>query len=514
MPALHAFLNHSMWSRVLVGAALAAALALVITATPAQAQWPTSCVELNDIVEAHLGNQHNVGIYQRVFGEQAEAHCQLDHRADVQDVFAWAIGGSGGAYGSESLAWPTSCVELNDIVEAHLGNQHNVGIYQSWSSTSKRKPTASLTTAPTSRRSSPGPSPLRRLRRHRPPPPPPPPTSAPIGEASVLAASPLVFQDQTLWLGTTTGGILRSTNGGRSWAQAISGLPNVTINDIAASTDGAVVAATNVGIGYSSDRGATWVAAAGAPSSRISGVAASPRFSVDRSFYAIAESGTVLRSSDAGANWSTASVPQINGLPIGGYLGLLTAQGRGERIHIFTWTSSAFFVSDDLGNSFKSLIGKNALPGKFQITVAAVHPEWHYDRAIWLGSHEHGIYRSEDGGQTFHSVLRNDDNALGRVNVIALSPNATRDGTIVAGTAKRGFFLSKRGQRIGTVDNIGAPNSWNHQSVNLNFPDVRGLAFSNGYSGDRTIYAAGAVRFAVTGTGAIDWFTYPAQLGQ
>ena len=57
------------------------------------AQWPTTCVELNDIVEAHLGNANNVEIYQRVFGEQAEAACRNDHRADVQGVFAWAFDG-------------------------------------------------------------------------------------------------------------------------------------------------------------------------------------------------------------------------------------------------------------------------------------------------------------------------------------------------------------------------------------------------------------------------------------
>ena len=56
-------------------------------------QWPTTCVDLNDIVEEHLGNHHNVGIYQDTFGDQAEAACQSDHRDDVRSVFAWAIGG-------------------------------------------------------------------------------------------------------------------------------------------------------------------------------------------------------------------------------------------------------------------------------------------------------------------------------------------------------------------------------------------------------------------------------------
>ena len=69
----------------------AAALLTAAAANAALAQWPTTCVELNDIVEAHLGNQNNVGIYQRVFGDQAEQACQNDHRDDVRGVFAWAF---------------------------------------------------------------------------------------------------------------------------------------------------------------------------------------------------------------------------------------------------------------------------------------------------------------------------------------------------------------------------------------------------------------------------------------
>ena len=56
--------------------------------------WPTDCVELNDIVEAHLGNDSNVEIYQRTFGDQAETACRSDHRPDVRGVFAWAFGGA------------------------------------------------------------------------------------------------------------------------------------------------------------------------------------------------------------------------------------------------------------------------------------------------------------------------------------------------------------------------------------------------------------------------------------
>ncbi len=109
-----------------------AVAATVATATPAPQQWPTTCVDLNDIVEAHLGNDDNVGIYQRVFGDQAEQGCQNDHRDDVRAVFSWAFDQTAPSVdpGTQDLAWPTDCVDLNDIVENHLGNEGNVGIYQ------------------------------------------------------------------------------------------------------------------------------------------------------------------------------------------------------------------------------------------------------------------------------------------------------------------------------------------------------------------------------------------------
>ena len=78
------------WFR-LAFAVVSATLATVAIATMASAQWPTTCVELNDIVEVSLGNPHNVGIYQRVFGDDAEQACRNEHRDDARSLFAWAI---------------------------------------------------------------------------------------------------------------------------------------------------------------------------------------------------------------------------------------------------------------------------------------------------------------------------------------------------------------------------------------------------------------------------------------
>ncbi|MCY4107958.1 MAG: hypothetical protein OXG11_02900 [Chloroflexi bacterium] len=128
----------SQFKRLVSAIILAGVLSAVVGTAAAHEdhstdQWPMTCVDLNDIVEEHLGNPHNVGIYQRTFGDQAEAACQNDHGNDVRAVFGWAIADETGGQMESAyleLDWPTTCVELNDIVEGHLGNEGNVAIYQ------------------------------------------------------------------------------------------------------------------------------------------------------------------------------------------------------------------------------------------------------------------------------------------------------------------------------------------------------------------------------------------------
>ena len=55
--------------RKLVRTAVLGLTAVLLTALPAHASWPTTCVELNDLVKYRLGNHGNIGIYERVFGD-------------------------------------------------------------------------------------------------------------------------------------------------------------------------------------------------------------------------------------------------------------------------------------------------------------------------------------------------------------------------------------------------------------------------------------------------------------
>lgn len=351
----------------------------------------------------------------------------------------------------------------------------------------------------------------------------PAPTSAGIGAVTHLVASPVVFQDRTIWLGTSNGGILRSTNAGSDFSPSNAGLPNLTINAILPSPslhiDGLVLVATPAGVARSTNRGESWTTVSGLPGGRVGGLAASASFATDSTFFAVSDAGGLFESTDGGANWSAVPFGHSNGLAAGTYLGLATVDGRGGKRHVFAWTSTEVFGSSNNGRGFKRLFKSDDLELGARISALAVHPEWRSNQMLWAGTEQRGLYRTTDGGKDFDRVLSsryeiNDrKEELGRINTIALSPLITRDGTVAVGTSRLGVFLSRRTVQAGTVQDPGGDSNWKRQSVNLDIPDVRGVAFSNAYSQDRLIFASGGAKFAISHSGGIDWFTHRAPVG-
>ncbi len=107
---------HRILAALAAATLLTAGLAVGVAADIYDQGWPTTCVDLNDIVEGHLGNDHNVGIYQQVFGDQAEIACQNDHGSDVRETFVWAFRDPDPqTYCRHHAAWPTGI---------HLGHLH------------------------------------------------------------------------------------------------------------------------------------------------------------------------------------------------------------------------------------------------------------------------------------------------------------------------------------------------------------------------------------------------------
>ena len=109
--------------------ALLVAAGTVLTLSAAtSAESSETCVGLYDRVQASQGAGAHVGVYQRLHGDQAEAACRVIEQASVRTALAWAFGESDSQ--SAAVGWPTTCVGLNDLLEAHRGASGSVGIYQ------------------------------------------------------------------------------------------------------------------------------------------------------------------------------------------------------------------------------------------------------------------------------------------------------------------------------------------------------------------------------------------------
>ena len=79
-------------------------IVIALSAAPASAQWPNTCIEMNDALETSLGNFDNVGIYQNTFDDQAELACRNEHRSNVRKAFAWAFDSTGDTIGESEPA--------------------------------------------------------------------------------------------------------------------------------------------------------------------------------------------------------------------------------------------------------------------------------------------------------------------------------------------------------------------------------------------------------------------------
>lgn len=77
--------------RRLAAITVLALTALLLASNSAFAKWPTTCVELNDIIESIYGNYDNLGLYQKTYGDQAEQACRAEHREGVRQAFRWLI---------------------------------------------------------------------------------------------------------------------------------------------------------------------------------------------------------------------------------------------------------------------------------------------------------------------------------------------------------------------------------------------------------------------------------------
>ena len=272
------------------------------------------------------------------------------------------------------------------------------------------------------------------------------PTSISSGEIDALSVSPL---DGAVFAGASTGGLFESTNQGATWTDLSSSLPDSTINAIAippASPRTIYVGTNTVGVWRSSDAGVSWHATA-LGSGWVNALATDP--AEPATVYAGTcgnDSTNVLKTVDGGATWTDSGT----GLPTHCLNGIVADP---QDTHLVYATSAGLgaFGSADGGASWYALSYGLADGALFGLVID--EPGTHLHAGSMVGALDYQFAAdlwstltvtsqnvTAGAGETYTATFANDgpDDATDVHASIALPPGATgvsvASGTITCNT--------------------------------------------------------------------------------
>ncbi len=244
----------------------------------------------------------------------------------------------------------------------------------------------------------------------------------------------------TFYMGTTGGGVWKTTDGGTTWKNVSDGYINVgSIGAVevyqpnpnivyvgTGSADPRGNVSTGKGVFKSTDAGETWAFAGLENAGQIGRIQIHPDnpdlvyAAVQGNIFGPSSTRGIYRSKDGGSNWerilyvndSTGASELIMdpNNPRILYAGMWQAERKPWTL-IDGGNGSGVFKSTDGGDTWEQLTGKGGLPdgiiGKVGIAVSPVN-----SKRVWV-LHEHidetkgGLYMSEDGGKSWERINRN-----------------------------------------------------------------------------------------------------------
>jgi photosystem II stability/assembly factor-like uncharacterized protein len=276
-------------------------------------------------------------------------------------------------------------------------------------------------------------------------------TWKPIGLGSLgvsaLAIDPVT--PSTLYAGTESGGVFKSTDWGDTWSPRNAGLRSLTINalGINRSEPSMLHAATTRGLFKSSDGGTSWSAVGPKlPNPVFRSVVIVPL--VPTTHYA-ADAVWVAKSVDGGETWTYSTVG-------GDYVTSLAVDPATPT----TLYAGVFHGTPTGGGVYKSIdgglrwrfVGRSIISptGRYyDVNSLAIDPS--VTSVVYAGTGGGGVFRSADGGTTW--VASNA--GLGTVSVRALAIDPLSPSTIYSAADGDGIFKSTDGAKTWTAATAG-----------------------------------------------------------
>jgi photosystem II stability/assembly factor-like uncharacterized protein len=141
---------------------------------------------------------------------------------------------------------------------------------------------------------------------------------------------------------------------------------------------------------------------------------------------------------------------------------------------LFAATDTGLYRSTDAGQTWQDVYGSLALPAPLPTSAIALSPDFATDDTLFAGS-PGAILRSANRGQTWQLALLPSPGPT--IAALAVSPNFTEDGVVLAGTLEDGVLRS--------ADRGRTWSGWNFGLLDLN---IVSMAISPAFVRDQTIF--------------------------
>ena len=230
---------------------------------------------------------------------------------------------------------------------------------------------------------------------------------------------------EVIYAGKMNAGILKSTNGGKSWKWATRSLQRLTVTALAINpVDPQVVyAGTTVGIYKSSDGGSTWSLMNTGLTDLVVTAIRVDRQQPARVFVAL-QTGGVFRSVDGGATWAASNNGLGSVIPLAGeaFTDLAINPVNGSILYVAT-RNSRIYKSMNSGDNW-SLLGPAPRTVR-RVALSQMNPS-----VLYAATYGVGIYRSTNGGSNWTEMTAN----LGDLDIYSIAMHPQDSLSVLVGT--------------------------------------------------------------------------------
>ncbi|MHB0975572.1 MAG: FG-GAP-like repeat-containing protein [Candidatus Aquicultorales bacterium] len=321
--------------------------------------------------------------------------------------------------------------------------------------------------------------------------------SVPFGNyydgVSSMALSPNYAADKTVYIGTNAGGVMKSTNGGSTWARKNACLWDLNMYSLAIASDGTVFGSTFKGIFKTTNGGASW-SPIGDTLARAFELHASPNFGSDKTVYAATDMRGVaeytIDVTDTVAPQSPSSTQAV-------------ALGRTEVS--LTWSGA----SDNEAIDYY-VVERKTLDGEYR-PIAKVEDTSYKDTGLSPGGpYWYRVWTMDTSGNIANSAsavgyaktkgsVVNDADANSKSDALALYN--------YGGKSVGAWAFTTVGSSINALGMTFAPANWNQSNLTLGPDLASSKAISADLNGDgkTDIFGIGPHKYKDGATGSSFW---------